>query len=313
MLSALAPANYTEDDPFDVDGTKQMVDDLHTEWWLEPPNVQNQAIANAFRATMVSPRQNLKWNSIVYQDISHIPPDVSDPDAFEDAIRESKLKWDKFNQMTLDAVSEKHPDNEELINYARNNEKYQPGIWGNVRKVAAIGPYIDQIREAALTDIAQGGDGRIFRQIVLNMKISGVGPKVASFAWLVLAPRTSELGTIDVHMLRHLHADDPDNAPESPKDMKQYLDYEQQLQDQKNNLGYNDVPLGAYQWAVWDKTRTPGYHQDHTALRPLNPTDWRDVDWAPQPTKSRKAPSVPDNQIQMPLSNWKPAKWIRAF
>jgi hypothetical protein len=38
-------------------------------------------------------------------------------------------------------------------------------------------------------------------------------------------------------------------------------------------------PLGQYQWGVWDKIRTPGYHQDHSPLRVYDPTPYHQVAW----------------------------------
>jgi hypothetical protein len=279
---AQMPANYTEEDPLGADTTMQLVDDLHSEWWTQGPEVQRQAIANAFRAALTSPRQNLKWNSIVYQDLMHIPAEESDPQVFEDTIRERKAKWDRFGQQTLDLVHE-HSNDPEHIQYGDQIiSKYMPGIWKNIRNCALIGPYVEQLRQAAMEDVAQGGDGRYFRQQLLDMNIPGIGPKIAAFVWLLLAPRTSRLATIDVHMMRHLG-----QPVESPKDYNAYLQFEQQLDDQRKVMGYDNVPLGAFQWALWDKQRTPGYHQDHTPLRPLAPTDWRNVDWAPQPARKR--------------------------
>lgn len=304
------PATYSPDDPLDMGVVNQLVDDLHTAWWLEPPDVQRQAIANAFRAALVSPRQNLKWNSIVYQDMMDIPPDEQDPEQFEQTIRERKQKWDRFGQQTLDMIHENSEDPEH-INYGNQIiERYMPGIWQNVRNASLPGAYIEDLRRAALEDIGQGGDGRHFREELLNLDIPGVGPKIAAFVWLLLAPKTSKIATIDVHMMRHLG-----QPVESPKDYASYLQFENQLDEQRKNMGYNDVPLGAFQWALWDKQRSPGYHQDHTPLRPLNPTDWRNVDWAPQQRTRKQAPPEvsPDQQSLFGQSRWKRKSWATTF
>ena len=87
---------------------------------------------------------------------------------------------------------------------------------------------------------------------------------------------------------------------DSPADVNQYLQYEKELEAKKNEMGYKDVPLGAYQWALWDWQRTPGYHQDHTPLRPLNPVDWRNVDWSPQ-KRFRKPKPVEETPGQQSL------------
>jgi hypothetical protein len=290
------PADYSnEADPLDIAGMQSLISDLSTEWWSGDPDQQRQAIANAFRAALVSPRQNLKWNSIVYQDLMHVPATESNPDVFENVIRERKAKWDRFGQQTIDLVHE-HSTDPEFIDYGnRVIEKYMPGIWKNVRNCALIGPYVETLRKAAMEDIAQGGDGRYFRQELLDLGIPGIGPKIAAFVWLLLAPRTSKLATIDVHMMRALGG-----QGDSPKDYNAYLQFENQLDQQRQEQGYNDVPLGVYQWATWDRQRTPGYHQDHTPLRPLDPVDWRNVDWAPQPARNRsQAPDVSPDQSQL--------------
>jgi hypothetical protein len=288
---AQLPAEYSEEDPLDMSVVNNMVDDLHSEWWMQNQGVQRQAIANAFRAALVSPRQNLKWNSIVYQDLMHIPAEESDPAVFENVIRERKAKWDRFGQQTIDLVHEHSTDPEHIDYGSQVIEKYMPGIWKNIRNCALIGPYVEQLREAAMDDIAQGGDGTLFRQRLLDMNIPGIGPKIAAFVWLLLAPKTSRLATIDVHMMRHLG-----QPAESPKDYSSYLAFEQQLDDQRKQMGYDDTPLGAYQWALWDRQRTPGFHQDHTPLRPLAPTDWRNVNWAPQPARRRMPNDVAPGQ-----------------
>jgi hypothetical protein len=291
---AEVPANYNDEDELDIDGMMNLVDDLHSEWWAEDPQTQRQAIANAFRAALTSPRQNLKWNSIVYQDLMHLPPEIDTPEEFEQVIRQRKEKWDRFGQQTLDMINANSQD-EELINYGPGMvERYQPGIWKNIRNAAVVGPYIEDLRRAAIEDVKQGGDGRVFRRELMDLNIPGIGPKIAAFVWLLLAPKTSKLATIDVHMMRALGKDQ-----ESPKDLAQYLEFERELDAQREAAGYEDVPLGVYQWAVWDKTRTPGWHQDHTALRPLNPVDWRNVDWAPQERVRTKDNHIPPGQLSL--------------
>jgi hypothetical protein len=289
------PATYTDEDPLGMDTTLSLIDDLHTAWWEGSPEEQKVAIANAFRAALVSPRQNLMWNSIVYQDLMHVPPEESDPQVFEDVIRKAKEKWDSFGQQTMDTV-EQHTHDPELLAHLQNGgvSKYLPGIWKNVRNCAIIGPYIEQLRQAGMDDIAQGGDGRVFRQQLMEMNIPGIGPKIAAFVWLLLAPKSSKLATIDIHMMRHLG-----QPVDSPKDYTAYLNFEQQLDDQRKQMGYDQVPLGAFQWALWDRQRTPGYHQDHTPLRPVNPVDWRNIQWATTPSgldKYRAQPKILDPQ-----------------
>jgi hypothetical protein len=301
------PANYTDEDPLDMQGTMGVVNDLHSDWAQESWEGQRQTVANAFRAALTSPRQNLKWNSIIYQDLMHIPADESNPDVFEQAIRDKKAKWDTFGQQTLDLVNTHgtQTNDPEYVDYgARMLEKYQPGIWKNIRNCAIIGPYIDQLTQLALEDLRQGGTGQYFRQGVMALNIPGIGPKITAFVWLLLAPKTSQLATIDIHMMRVLGQE-----AQSPKDYNAYQQFENQLSQRKDEMGYQDAPLGAFQWGLWDKQRTPGYHQDHSALRPHNPTDWRDVDWA-QTQRPDRTPDYTQPQEQLSLgSNWKSTSW----
>ena len=313
-FEAQLPATYTDDDPLDIEVVKMMIDDLHTDWYMEDAATQRQAIANAFRVAFTSPRQTLKWNSIVYQDLMNIPPEEANPDIYEQTIRDRKGKWDAFGQQTLDMIGTTS-DDPEWIDYGPGMvEKYQPGIWGNVRNCAIVAPYIEDLRQFAVYDIQQGGDGRYWRENVLDLGIPGVGPKITSFAWLLLAPKTSKLATIDIHMMRVLGKKD-----QSPATYADYLNFEKELDDMRKQMGYGEeVSLGMFQWAMWDKWRTPGYHQTHTALRPLNPVDWRNVDWSPQSRHTLQTPPpIPEDQLALPVdqpmvvSAWKPlgANW----
>lgn len=287
------PAVYTETDPFDMATLKAMVDDLKSDWYMEGPDKQREAIGNALRAALTSPRQDLKWNTIVYQDLADIPHDEDNPQVYEDHIRNKKNTWDQFGQMTLDAMGT--VGDNQMVQYAPHMlQKYQPGIWGNIRNAANVAPYLDELRQIALDDVAQGADGRYFRDKVLQLQIPGVGPKIASFAWLLLNPDTSKLSTLDVHMMRALNQD-----VQSPPDLGSYEELERQLDAYRIALGYSDIPLGMFQWAVWDWQRTPGFHQDHSGLRPLAPTAWYQMDWnQPDRWGGRGAPVVtnPDQQ-----------------
>lgn len=283
----------------DMDDVLGLVDDLSTQWWMESVQTQQQAIANAFRAALLSPQQHLKWTSIIYQDLLHIPATETDPNVFEQTIRDRKKKWDQFGQLTLDLVN-KQADDPEWIDYGNNLEKYRSGIWEQIRRCAEIGKYIEPIRQAAIEDIAQGGDGRYFRQVVLDMNIPGIGPKVSAFSWLLLAPQTSRIATIDRHMMRAMGRDEI-----VPGTWQEYQNLEDELDEQRKAQGYDHIPLGAYQWAIWDQQRTPGYKQDHTGLRPLNPVDWRNIDWQPAPYTRKQDFSQPEEQTQMPISKWK--------
>jgi hypothetical protein len=266
------PANYTEQDPLDLQGKQPVFDNMQVDWWKLPPVQQRQAIVNAFRATMLSPRLNLKNNAIMYQEFMSIPADESDPDVFENHARDLKERWDRQGQGDL--MNEVQPIGWEKVVPG----KLIPGFWGNIRRLAALGPYADDLRQAALDDLNEtGGKGTLFRNEVLKLGIPGVGPKVASFAWLALNPKGSDLATIDVWMMRHLNQE-----AESPNTPSHYFQLEDQLRDEKDAMYGPNTPLGQYQWGVWDKIRTPGFHQDHSPLKVHDPTPYTDVAWTQQ-------------------------------
>lgn len=296
LSAASQPANYTHDDPLDLAGKQPLFDAMDTQWWNLPPEEGERAVVNAFRATMLSPRMNLKGNAVLYQSLMHIDPHESDPQVFESAIRDLKQRWDAQGQTPIEGQPTDVMAVDEIL-----PGKFQPGIWTNIRRVAALGPYADEIYKAAMLDIAQyGGSGKYFRDRILQLNIPGVKAKVASFAWLALAPNTSELGTIDVHMMRHLDQDE-----DSPRNTTHYLALEDQLRQERDDTYGSDVPLSKYQWGVWDKRRTPGFHQDHSPLRPVDPVPYTDIHWAPQPRPPRpqRLPEADPNQLQ--LAKWK--------
>jgi len=263
------PADYTPADPYDIHGKMPLINAMEVKWWEMPPDQAKQVIVNAFRATMLSPRMNLKSNAILYQSLMDIPADESDPTVFENRIRDLKAKWDTQGQMELGQQPDTVIDPNEIL-----PGKLMPGFWGNLRRLAGLGPFVNDLYRAAMDDIEHGGKGQIFRNEILHLDIPGVQSKVASFAWLALSPNTSELATLDVHMMRHLN-----EADESPKNAKHYLDLEDRLRNERDEIYGTEVPLSHYQWGVWDSRRTPGYHQDHTPLRAYQPTPFTDIAW----------------------------------
>jgi phosphohistidine swiveling domain-containing protein len=288
------PANYSLSDPVDLAGKQDIINNMQVNWWDMPPDQAKQAIVNAFRATMLSPRLNLKSNAIMYQELMNIPAEESDPDVFEKVARDFKAGWDAQGQGSLEQGFEGVRDTGEIL-----PGKLLPGMWGNIRRLAVLGPYIDELYKDAMEDIETNGEGKIFRDKVLSLGIPGVGPKVASFAWLALAPTTSDLATIDVHMMRHLN--EPGDAP---KNVKHYMELENQLRDEKDYTYGSEVPLGQYQWGVWDKQRTPGWHQDHSSLRVYQPTPYNQIAWHEPPRPPRPQDySQPEEQQQL-FSRW---------
>lgn len=147
--------------------------------------------------------------------------------------------------------------------------KYQGFMNNHLVQLAQVGDHVDEILKAALEDVHQhDGTGHHFRAAVMQLGIPGISNKTCSFAWLLLAPMTSELGTIDVHMMDILGHDEKDMTT------RDYYGYERMLAAARDAAGYAHIPLGQFQWGMWDYKRTgPGTHQDHQAIAVENPTD----------------------------------------
>lgn len=335
------------------------------------------AIVNAFRVVLLSPRKDLRWNAVHYQDISHIPGDELDPAKYWDALEKSRQEWNvkhhgeeyryahlpfkkllpKFNgvifqhypHMTMDAihkyaneliyewrVEEEHrvlaedegkaSDKQKKANDVENKvnkgiekriknfiadsvpamdfddpthvaaeqmgfdidvptaepvapereQKYGAFMGTHLNAIAQVSEHSDVVLDAALEDVKDhDATGHHFRAAVLQLGISGVGPKVCSFAWLLLMPTKSQLGTIDTHMMDVLG-----HNYEKEMSTRDYFKFERELQAGRDASGYGHVPLGAFQWGMWDYKRTgPGTHQDHSAMAVYNPTDHHMIDW----------------------------------
>jgi hypothetical protein len=146
----------------------------------------------------------------------------------------------------------------------------------HLKAISQISQHSDEILDAALEDVKNhDAAGHHFRAEVLSLGISGVGPKVCSFAWLLLQPMTSQLGTIDTHMmdvLGHDYAKEMNN--------RDYFKFERELAAGRDAAGYSNIPLGQFQWGMWDYKRTgPGSHQDHSAMRVIDPKPHSEIDW----------------------------------
>lgn len=84
----------------------------------------------------------------------------------------------------------------------QQEEKYGAFMGTHLNAIAQVSEHSDAVLDSALEDVKEhDGAGHHFRTSVLQLGISGVGPKVCSFAWLLLQPMTSQLGTIDTHMM----------------------------------------------------------------------------------------------------------------
>jgi 2'-5' RNA ligase len=154
--------------------------------------------------------------------------------------------------------------------------KYGAFMGTHLKAIAQISRHADGLLDAALEDVkSHDGTGHHFRAKVLSLGVSGVGPKVASFAWLLLQPMTSQLATIDTHMMDILG-----HKYEKEMNSRDYFKFERELAAGRDAAGYEHIPLGAFQWGMWDHKRTgPGTHQDHSAMAVLDPTPHQYVDW----------------------------------
>jgi hypothetical protein len=115
--------------------------------------------------------------------------------------------------MIKQAALEYHPDkredfenlNPEMIGDPNKFAgKYGAFVYSHLDAIEAVGKNIDSLARIAHEDMMEGGSGHLFRNAVLKLNVQGVNPKVASFAWLLLAPTNSQLGTMDTHMARAL-------------------------------------------------------------------------------------------------------------
>jgi hypothetical protein len=337
-----------------------------------------QAIVNAFRVVLLSPRKDLRWNAIHYQDISHVPASTDDPKVYWDTLESRRRVWNeaqgidpnahmpyyKFlkpfqaiiyqknptigfknalekaqrilfdwwseEQERLELEDERKPPekqrpadelerraNEAL---ARRLKQYikdsfdpktdveEPGVSQNMlfeaagqynlltgqeglkygafmgthlKAIAQISQHADDLLKAAMEDVQNhDGSGHHFRAATLSLGISGVGPKVCSFAWLLLQPMTSQLATIDTHMMDVLG-----HHYEKEMNNRDYFKFERELAAGRDASGYSHIPLGAFQWGMWDFKRTgEGSHQDHSAMRVLDPVPHQNVDWVGKAT-----------------------------
>lgn len=332
-----------------------------------------QAVVNAFRVVLLSPRKDLRWNAIHYQDIDAIPASTADPKVYWNTLESKRRAWnsaqgidpdahmvyypfikpfeavirakspelsfteakEKAERILLDMWTEEQqriieededkPEDKQKTSdeiERRANEalakrlktylkpandktdesdtdpaqisllaaggqynlltgeeglKYGAFMGIYLKAISKISKHADELLDAALEDVkAHDGAGHHFRAKVLQLNISGVGPKVASFAWLLLQPLTSQLATIDIHMMDVLG-----HKYEKEMNNRDYFKFERELAAGRDAAGYGHIPLGAFQWGMWDHKRTgPGSHQDHSAMRVLDPVPHQLIDWA---------------------------------
>lgn len=395
-------------DPLDAQGVLDNASKIDSKWhtWTDEQGKPDRekmrhAIVNAFRVVLLSPRKDLRWNAVHYQDISHIPGHELDPSKYWDALEKSRQEWNvkhrgesqryahlpfkkllpkmqgvvfsHFPHMTMDQIHQyvneliyewrveeehqvlqedesKSQDKQKKANDVENKvnkgierrikhfvadsvpamditaaeqmgfdmdvptaepaapqqeQKYGAFMGTHLNAIAQVSEHSDAVLDAALEDVKEhDASGHHFRAAVLNLGISGVGPKVCSFAWLLLQPMTSQLGTIDTHMMDVL-------GHNYEKDMstRDYFKFERELQAGRDASGYGHIPLGAFQWGMWDYKRTgPGSHQDHSAMAVQNPTDHNLIDWQ---TKTDSTQDAKANWIKQAPWWWRQTEEAR--
>jgi hypothetical protein len=262
-------------DPLDEAGLQEVIDQQEVPWWNEDRATREQAVANALRVGMLSPLKLLKFNAVHYQDISQIPGDETDPKVYIEQLKRSKAKWDARGQLDLFS----NPEEVDPFD-PENSEAYAGFIHKHLEYIANVSAHIGELTDAAEQDLMKGGEGFHWRNAIKRIDLPGVNYKVAAFAWLLLAPNTSELGTIDSHMMRALDADE-----KMSQDPDGYEQLENELRVAKDKIGYEHMPLGKFQWGLWDYMRTPPdpdgtyHHQSHAAMRVLNPKNYKEVKW----------------------------------
>lgn len=318
-------------DPFEWQGGlgphAQLLDAQDIDFESLSPEDQKKAVINSLRVGVLSPMKDLSHNAFHYQDIAHIDPDENDYDVYEDALQDARKRWNKENElykrrrprglgaeyehgMLLGDDDYQQPQKEHLY-----WQKYPGYIKDHLRSIAKLGEYADYLTQVAREDIEKtGGKGNLWREALRKINVPGVNNKVASFAWLLLRPKTSELATIDRHMMNFLSMDEK-NTPSSDK---AYENYENRLREVKSQYPeYENMPLGPFQWAVWDYVRTgPGSHQLHEPLKPINFEPYWETEWhkrVKKPKKVKPKTGLPpmENQIGFDLASaWKKKnKW----
>lgn len=403
-VQAQSPNAYLDHgDPLQAQATVDNARLIDTEWAQlttgeGKPDYERmkQAIVNAFRAVLLSPRKDLRWNTIHYQDLQSVPAGATDPATYWNTLEQKRQSWNvarfgegerfahmpyaKFlkpfeniifqmnpeqgypaatqrakdlifdwqteeqNRIMREDVDKKKQRSTDEIERRANEalakrlqtyiKDFQPqldfaarvsqdqlfdapeegpqepvragryGAWmgSHLKAISQISSHADAILKAALEDVHEhDGAGHHFRAAVLQMGVSGVGPKVCSFAWLLLQPVTSQLATIDVHMMAVLG-----HNYDKEMNNRDYFKFERELGAGRDAAGYSHVPLGAFQWGMWDNRRTgEGSHQDHSGLKVLDPLPHESIDWA-----AKLNPGLQGQESKLP-DWWENTKPIR--
>ena len=193
-------------------------------------------------------------------------------------IEEKALKGiqKRLKKLVKPNYDEKMDFGDELARFASAESGLYPSfLVSRLKPIAAISYHLDEIYAAALEDASNGGSGHLFRSKVLNLDIPGIGPQEASYAWMMLAPKTSELAVIDNILAEML------GYKEQPSE-RDYFKLERQLAAGRDAAGYGHIPLGQFGWALWNN-RQYGMNTDYSALRAINPSSRNDIDWDAYP------------------------------
>ncbi len=402
-------------DPLQADEVTSNAEKIKTNWSkLRNEDRMKQAIVNAFRVVLLSPKKDLHWNTVHYQDLQSVPATETDPLTYWQTLENARQNWNVKNfgegarythrpygklipqfeqiiyqrdpeqgwgsakeraerelmeweqeeqdklmeeddalpvdkqldhwqveklafqgmkrrletfiaehknhldhpgQQVLAAAKVERPEEalfehepeeipqlEPQVEETPKLSRYGAFMGSHLKAIAQVSLHVDELLKAALEDVKEhDGTGHHFRAAVLQLGIPGLGPKTASFAWLLLQPDTSQLGTIDTHMLDVL------GKTEKEYNNRDYFKFERELAAGRDAAGYGHVPLGQFQWGMWDLKRTgQGSHQDHSGLKVLNPDPHEAIDWQAK-EKSLKGDAW-GNQAEEWWKNTQPAR-----
>lgn len=278
--------------------------DAKTEKWKQPPTsleVYSKALdlVNDQLAPSLEPDAAER---LTYTGLKQIPN-------LDDFIHEAMSGYTPGSRNT--ALSEKD------IAQARNASKHRPEagygafVYGHLQAIQNVSAHIKELAKAAHDDVVNhDGGGHSFRNKALSLGIKGMNAKVVSFAWLLLSPRTSQLGTMDTHMTRFLTGSEATNTflpgiddAAAGKPLTYYA-FERMLKAVRDDLGYSNLPLGQFQWVIWDLVRQGDDPTDvgseHRAIS-IDPNQWKpvaDVKW-------------PDTATRKSDPRWHPPEWMR--
>jgi hypothetical protein len=287
-------ANYTYDDPFDMAGKKQFIESIYVDWFSritpqtlelvekkEFDKLQNsldylyvrEVVSNALRLSILSTNKELGLNSQQYQALLQIPPTESNIDVFHETFQKAKKLWSNFKEK----------------NWHNWNDMY---LNEHAERISQIAGVIDEATYYAIIEMKEGGAGTTWRSNVIPL-VKGIGPKTASFAWLLLSPLLSELATLDTWMLSYFYNDEKEEKPLDVSVLENYIvqsgpnkgqerlgyaEIENRVRSVRDAL-YPDEKLGVLQWGLWDYLRSKGWHQNHDALRVVVPVAYELIWW----------------------------------